>query len=154
VESRRHQQRIGHPRFASETPESIFPERLGHYYVWRDETKDWNGLFRTETAGWLANMLDVVATAPASVKVRRPPKRSPKYQEIDKVLGHIAASRPKNHEEVFRGLDERAHVPSAEPFESARGWYAGFQKDPEAARAWLSKRWGLLGLSHFTRGPK
>jgi hypothetical protein len=142
-------------RFASVTPETIFPERLGHYYVWRDETNDWNGLFRAETAVWLATMLEAaVAAAPAPFKTPRPPKRSPKYQEIDKVLQNTAESRPKNHEEVFQALDRRTRVPNAEPFRSARGWYAGFQKDPEAARAWLSKRWGLLNLPRFLRGPK
>ncbi len=33
-------------RFASETPKRIFAERIGHYFVWRDDTKDWNALFR------------------------------------------------------------------------------------------------------------
>ena len=45
-------------REASEVPKKIFPERLGHYFVWRDDTKDWNGLFRAETAKWLAELLD------------------------------------------------------------------------------------------------
>jgi hypothetical protein len=52
-------------RFASETPGRIFPERLGHYHVWRDETKDWQGLFRAETAKWLAELLEASAQAPA-----------------------------------------------------------------------------------------
>jgi hypothetical protein len=45
-------------RLASEIPKKIFPERLGHYYVWRDDTKDWNALFRAETGKWLAELLD------------------------------------------------------------------------------------------------
>jgi hypothetical protein len=46
-------------RFASETPARIFPERLGHYHVWRDETKDWKAFFRVETVEWLAQLLEV-----------------------------------------------------------------------------------------------
>jgi hypothetical protein len=46
-------------RFASETPERIFPEPLRHYHVWRDEAKDWKALFRVETAEWLAQLLEV-----------------------------------------------------------------------------------------------
>jgi hypothetical protein len=45
-------------RFASEVAKKIFPERIGHYFVWRDDTKDWNALFRAETGKWLAELLD------------------------------------------------------------------------------------------------
>jgi hypothetical protein len=36
-------------RCASETPQGIFPERVGHYWVWRDEGTDWQRLFQGET---------------------------------------------------------------------------------------------------------
>jgi hypothetical protein len=52
-------------RFASQTPANIFPDRIGHYYVWRDETTDWNGLFRAATAEWLGKLLDAPAQARA-----------------------------------------------------------------------------------------
>lgn len=39
-------------RADSETPLDIFPEKLGRYWVWRDERAD--GLFETE--GWLVRM--------------------------------------------------------------------------------------------------
>jgi len=52
-------------RFASDTPARIFPEQIGHYHVWRDDTKDWKGLFRSEIAHWLAELLD------APVRMRR-----------------------------------------------------------------------------------
>jgi len=58
-------------RFASEIPESIFPEPLGHYWVWRDETKDWKGLFRPETAQWLAMLLEHSTDRPASPTAHR-----------------------------------------------------------------------------------
>jgi hypothetical protein len=42
---------------ASELPQSIFPEKVGHYWVWRDESRDWANLFRAEIAGWRAKLL-------------------------------------------------------------------------------------------------
>jgi len=51
-------------RFADETPARILPERVGHYYVWRDEDKDWKGLFRAETAKWLAELLEASTEMP------------------------------------------------------------------------------------------
>lgn len=48
-------------RFASERPARIFPEQLGHYYAWRDETKDWKGVFRAEMAHWTAMLMEASA---------------------------------------------------------------------------------------------
>jgi hypothetical protein len=45
-------------RLASETTHDIFREKLGHYWVWREEGKDWQGLFRSETAKWRAQLLE------------------------------------------------------------------------------------------------
>jgi hypothetical protein len=36
-------------RCASETSQNIFPERVGHYWVWRDDRTDWQQLFRDKT---------------------------------------------------------------------------------------------------------
>ncbi len=52
-------------RPASESPRDIFPEQLGHYWVWRDEGKDWNGLFRAETAEWQARLLEAPRSSQA-----------------------------------------------------------------------------------------
>ena len=49
-------------RLASETRQDIFPEQLGHYWVWRDESRDWTGLFRAEAAEWQAKLLDAEAS--------------------------------------------------------------------------------------------
>jgi hypothetical protein len=84
-------------------------------------------------------------------KLRR---RNARYEAIDKQLRKIAEMRPMSHEEVFRSLDRRARTPYAEPFATARGWLPGFQRDPAAARAWLSKAWSRLHLPPFRRGPK
>jgi len=54
-------------RLASETPNEVFCERLGHYWVWREEGKDWQGLFRSEVRKWRAHLLEsgtVVANPP------------------------------------------------------------------------------------------
>ena len=96
----------------------------------------------------------------ANAVVSRPTRRNKKYETIDRLLRHTAESRPKSHQEVFEQLESRhiegrrVPIPPAEPFASARGWIAGFQKDPAGARAWLSKRWKALGLPPFPRGPK
>jgi hypothetical protein len=86
---------------------------------------------------------------------RRPTRRSLKYHAIDAALKACAEARPCGHEEVFRCLDDRkTRLPNAEPFRSAGGWTAGFQKEPMRASVWLSKRWTLLELPRFTPGPK
>jgi hypothetical protein len=164
-------------RFASETPRDIFPERLGHYWVWRDESRDWQGLFRAETAEWQARLLAGSghgSKLPAeceksesrrfetgspemrmfALPVRKPVRRSARNKEIDSALQGIAKMHPHNHEEVFRALEGRVRPPEAEPFAGGRGWLLGFQRSPAGARAWLSKAWSHLELPPFRRGPK
>ena len=86
---------------------------------------------------------------------RKPTRRNTKYEVIDKALIEISGARPKNHEEVFRFLDERkVAVPKRKPFKTTRGWLSGFQHNPHTAGAWLSQAWGRLGLPAFARGPK
>ena len=86
---------------------------------------------------------------------RKTLRSSTQYAAIDNVLIAIAESRPQTQEEVFQMLQSRKEkIPRAEPFMSARGWLAGFQKDSASARSWLSKRWRLLDLPPFPRGPK
>ena len=88
-------------------------------------------------------------------KTKKPVRRNHKYVAIDNALRGIAESLPQTHEEVFQSLQSRnVVIPPAEPFLSARGWIPGFRRGPAAARAWLSKRWTLLKLPPFLRGPK
>ena len=58
-------------RFGSETRQDIFPEQLGHYWVWRDDSRDWKGLFRAEAGEWGARLLEApsreMRAVPASV---------------------------------------------------------------------------------------
>ena len=94
---------------------------------------------------------DILRLSPA--RKRANPSR--RYSTIDKMLISISDAMPKNHDQVFRFLEERrVRIPHAEPFERCGGWSAGFRSDPQAARAWLSKRWSLLRLPGFQRGPK
>jgi hypothetical protein len=86
---------------------------------------------------------------------RKPVRQNQRYTKIDGSLKEIAEARPTTQEEVFQMLDERRVVtPPAEPFRTARGWAAGFERNEPVARAWLSKRWALLGLPTLPRGPK
>ena len=43
-------------RCASETSQNIFPERVGHYWVWRDDRTDWHRLFHDETEEWVVRL--------------------------------------------------------------------------------------------------
>jgi hypothetical protein len=90
-----------------------------------------------------------------SRKGKRPVRRNQRYKVIDEAFGEIAKARPKNHEEVFRLLEDReVPIPNRKPFKSTRGWVKGFNQDRHAASAWLSQTWGRLGLPAFARGPK
>jgi len=88
--------------------------------------------------------------------IRRPNRPNPRHIQIDSALRQCADAKPRSHEEVLRSLDNRYKtlIPHAEPFRSAGGWLAGFQKDPARARAWLSQHWTCLGLRAFSPGPK
>jgi hypothetical protein len=50
-------------RSASATPQRIFPERVGHYWVWRDDRIDWQRQFHDETEVWLVRLPTVSAKA-------------------------------------------------------------------------------------------
>jgi hypothetical protein len=90
-----------------------------------------------------------------SRKAKKPARRNIKYEGIDRALSAISEARPKNHEEVFRFLDDRkAAIPNRKPFKAAGGWLEGFQQNRHAASAWLSQAWGRLDLPAFARGPK
>ncbi len=97
-------------------------------------------------------------TAPVakeSRKAKNPARRNVKYEGIDRALSEISEARPKNHEEVFRFLDDRrVAIPNREPFKFAGGWLKGSQQNRHDATAWLSQTWGRLGLPAFAPGPK
>ena len=103
---------------------------------------------------------DVQATQEAqaskgSRKAKNSVRRNVKYEGIDRALREISAARPKNHEEVFRFLDDRkVMIPNRKLFKVVGGWLKGFQQNRHAASAWLSQAWGRLDLPAFARGPK
>jgi hypothetical protein len=45
-------------RRAWETRQDIFPEPLGHYWVWREDSRESKELFRAETREWEARLLE------------------------------------------------------------------------------------------------
>jgi hypothetical protein len=82
-------------------------------------------------------------------------RRNSRYLIIDEALREIALAQPNSHEEVFRILENRRIAfPKPGLFQKAGGWRKGFERDGMGARAWLSKRWGILKLPPFPRGPK
>jgi hypothetical protein len=82
-------------------------------------------------------------------------RQNAKYEEIDDALRSISEAQPKNHEEVFRSLDQwKVALPRRKLFKVAGGWLKGFQKNQPKASVWLSQRWGRLALPPFAPGPK
>ena len=51
---------------AAETRTEIFPYQMGHYWVWLEESRDWEGSFRSEIQQWRAQLLE----APSSPRAR------------------------------------------------------------------------------------
>ncbi len=45
-------------RQASEERQDIFPELIGHYWVYRDASRNWDDLFRAESSQWEARLLE------------------------------------------------------------------------------------------------
>jgi len=90
-------------RLASETPDRIFPERLGHYYVWRDETKDWKQLFRSETADWLAALIE----GPGATPEPQTPKSSRKPEGDARFQNPAGATSPIPAQEITKSLSKR-----------------------------------------------
>jgi hypothetical protein len=77
---------------ASERPQTIFPEKVGHYWIWRDDSRDWQNVFRSEIAEWTAKLLEssIGGSTLPTVKTTGTPKR-PKYRNAKERLG---SSRP------------------------------------------------------------
>jgi hypothetical protein len=91
---------------------------------------------------------------PRDESVRNPKRREERSLAIETALREIAKMRPKSHREVFEFLEQRAPLPRAAPFRTAKTWVTGFQRDAPRAHSWLSKVWRQLGLPPFPRGPK
>jgi hypothetical protein len=84
---------------------------------------------------------------------KKPVRRNARYERIDIALRQISQAHPKNHEEVFRFLNDRNVArPARKVFRD--GWLKGFQMNRPVASAWLSHAWARLDLPSFPRGPK
>lgn len=70
---------------ASDACKDIFPEQIGHYWVWRDESIDWPALFRAETGDWRSMLLD----ASAQTKPARPATNRDRNRKRDPVLSDL-----------------------------------------------------------------
>jgi hypothetical protein len=57
---------------ASQAREDIFPEQVGHHWVWRDESEYGPTLFRAETAYWQGVLLDAPKAGASVVHNRKP----------------------------------------------------------------------------------
>ena len=152
------------PRPASEAQTGVYTEQFGHYWFWGGYNQSLviEKILEAVATEWTGTLLETLA-APVSgsrkplegSKIRESKHGNSRFARIDSALKGIAEARPMDHEEVFRGLNSRhTQIADAEPFRSTGGWIAGFEKNPVRARAWLSKRWRVLGLPSFPRGPK
>lgn len=60
-------------RRASETRQDIFPEQYGHYWIWREDSREGRELFRAETREWEARLLE--STGPEAPAGESPGRR-------------------------------------------------------------------------------
>lgn len=80
-------------RLASESRQDIFPEQLGHYWVWRDDSRDWKGLFRAEVGEWRAALLDAPSRSPEVVDPNAPTRPEQSASPDPPKVSSIAARR-------------------------------------------------------------
>jgi hypothetical protein len=78
-------------RLASEAPHDMFREQLGHYWVWREEGKDWQGLFRSEIGKWRAQLLEHPPLPTQSSPVRDTPDADTVMDAFRNIAGMKAA---------------------------------------------------------------
>jgi hypothetical protein len=95
-------------RLASETCQNIFPEQLGHYWVWRDESRDWKGLFRAEAGEWEARLLETpsrempAVSASVQTDYSEPQALSQRAESPSPWQGGIARTQSVPRSGVFR----------------------------------------------------
>jgi hypothetical protein len=71
---------------ASEQPTEVFSERIGHYWFWKDHGDSWRHLFRAESSGWQARLLersaqfkpDTIEQRPTVVTENRSERQNPR----------------------------------------------------------------------------
>jgi len=143
-------------RLASDTPQSMFPERLGQYWVWRDESRDWNLLFAPEAAEWQAKLLESSEcnSNPTGLsKARR--------ERTESVTAATASARAQKWEDVQIMFlsDERVQISTLGATETRNYAEMGFgdQRNGKPSTAWrilrtLAESQGCLPLNRGAQG--
>ena len=142
-------------RFASETRLNMFPEELGHYWVWRDDSRDWNLLFTPEAAEWRAKLLEASAPVSDPAETREAPART---KRTNTAAGPTASAlaRAQSWEEVkiLFVSDERVQIWIADEHETRNYTEMGFadQRNGTPSKSWrvlltLAQNQGMIPVS-------
>lgn len=114
-------------RLASDSRQDIFPEQLGHYWVWRDDSRDWKGLFRAEAGEWQALLLET-------------PGRSPEVSDRPDLQhpGKLTSSHnPKVHSSSEVTMGTEASLPTWKDLQTDFLQYAVEHADLRAVWRWM-----------------
>ena len=124
-------------RFASEVPKNIFPERIGHYYVWRDETQDWKALFHSEIRESMAALLEAPrrksgrgACDPGSKL-----KTDPHLEQLRKTVREFREAG-MNYRQICERLGDRPRPPGARWRDLP--WPMAYKRHHGTVTKWLS----------------
>jgi hypothetical protein len=98
---------------ASELPQSIFPEKVGHYWVWRDESRDWAKLFRAEIASWRAKLL-VAPQAESGRAPSQPPQNAEPIAERFEITPAGGGNPPGRKRNSEKAQEEAVPTPGAD----------------------------------------
>ncbi|MEO8099811.1 MAG: hypothetical protein ABI811_19085 [Acidobacteriota bacterium] len=136
-------------RYASETPKSIFPTRLGHYWVWLDEKQISPELFLPERILWRSRLLEV-SVAPISAPTPAPAINT------GNDLAQITRSRDGGfdhttweHVEITLISDERIRTKVKEEADTLNFAEMGFEDRRNGKPA---QNWAVLLVLARTRG--
>jgi hypothetical protein len=131
-------------RLASDIRSNIFPEELGHYWVYRENTRDWNMLFTVESSELEARLLDTSATVPGPAES---PTAQTRKKRVKSDVGPAAASAPvraQNWDEVEISFlsDERVQIWIAGKTETLNYAEMGFadQRNGKPSSSWAILR--------------
>jgi hypothetical protein len=145
---------------ASETRQDMFREELGHYWVWRDDSRDWNLLFTAEAAEWLSKLLEVSGPVSDPAEVRKAQAR----KKLTKSAAGLTASAParaQEWEDVIISFisDHRIQISIASEHETRNYTEMGFadQRNGRPSKSWtvlltLARNEGMIPVTG--RGAK
>jgi len=125
---------------ASETPSRMFREKLGRYWVFRDDTRNWDMLFGTAVAKWRAILLE--SRAPGS----EPP--APKRQDLTIARTTPRAQRWEDIHILFLS-DERIEISIQDCRET---WNYGEMGCADRRNGTPNQCWALLKILAQNQG--